>query len=151
MRNLILNSQRESEEALNSIKRVESTSEIGKFSGTVADPKLPATVEEEKKEGKTIRTYTNWTNVITEDEVKKQNTIDSLTIVNNEKESTITELNQKIDTLQKKLEESKNLEVERTSGLIPWWLWIIIALSLILYLWYSKAKKTYMPWKWFSK
>ncbi|HNP68207.1 MAG TPA: hypothetical protein PKH16_09905 [Aequorivita sp.] len=146
MKNLILNSERESQEALQSIKRVEATSEIGKFSGTVADPLLPATVEEETKEGKTIRTYRNFINVNTEDESSRQQTFDSLVQSNTEKEKTIAELQQKLEQSQKLKTEDKSLDVAVKRG-FPWWVLIVIAIIYFIISYF----KGWNPLRWILK
>ena len=147
MKNLILRNNTESVEKVSEIKRIEANTEIGKFTGKIADPTLPATVEQETKEGKTIRTYTNFLTVNTEDEKKRESTIDSLQKENKFKDNSITELRTENDELRAKIDSLEQLQVDRKTG-IPWWLCLILVLVLLIYGYISYLKNSINPMKW---
>ena len=150
MENLILKNDTESVETVSEISEQKVDTKIAKFNGTIANPDQPATVEEKTENGVTTRTYRNFITVNTETESKLETKIDSLQRTVSEKNNTIAELRRELEDNSKTEKKTKNLDVERKTG-IPWWLWLILALVLLCYGVASYYKKTLNPFGFFNR
>ncbi len=116
------------------------------FEGEIADHTKPATITTEEKDGKKIKTYTNFKNVKTgsqNSESEKNKTFgQNLSKTDKSKTAKKSEASG-----SEKASGSEEIIKKDKPGKIPW-PWII--LIIIIYLVYSYFKGSFLPWKWFN-
>ena len=122
-----------------------NTSKDENFEGEIADPTKPALVTTEEKDGKKIKTYTNFKNVKTGDQTSESEINKTLGQNLSRQDLSKTDLTKKAQTDNKASGKTtdKDLKVERG---FPWH-WIIIV--LFLYAVISYFRKTLNPLNWF--
>ena len=123
-----------------------TTSKDENFTGESADPSKPATVTTEEKDGKQIKTYTNFKNVKTGTQNSESETNKDFGQKVSRQDLSKTDLTQKTQTDAKASGKTinKNLKVERG---FPWH-WVV--LGLLIYSFASYLRKSTNPLKWFT-
>lgn len=130
-------------------KETEKTKEAENFTAEIEDPSKPASVKKTEKDGETKWELENIKNFNAGKEKEKEKTKDSLgqNLSKNDKSKNIKNSEKDLALKSSGSEEVINKEKSYT---IPWWLWVILAIAVIVYIWLSRIKKTYLPWKWLS-
>lgn len=123
--------------------------ETENFNAEIEDPSRPASITKTEKDGQTIWNLENIKNFNAGKEKSKERTKDTTSQKQSEidksKSSKDTEASTNIDS-----SGSEKIINKEKQGKFSWWWLILIALSIAIYLWIGKLKKTYMPWKWFT-
>lgn len=119
------------------------------FRGEIADSSKQATITVENLGNKKVYTYTNFKNVNSGSKTSETKSKDSigqnLSKIELSKSAKNSETDLNIDA-----SGSEKIVDKQKDGRFTWWWLILIALSIAIYLWIGKLKKTYMPWKWFT-
>ncbi|WP_417867934.1 hypothetical protein [Xanthomarina gelatinilytica] len=133
------------------VQKKESESSVSKenLQAEINDPSKPASIKKTEKDGETVWELDNIKNFNSGRKKKSEKSKDSLgqnlSKIELSKSAKNSETDLKIDA-----SGSEKIVDKQKDGRFTWWWLILIALSIAIYLWIGKLKKTYMPWKWFT-
>lgn len=135
--------------SLNASSQKLTEKEAENFNAEIDDPTKKASITKKEKDGETVWELDNIKNFNSGKEKSKEQSKDSISEKQSLEENSKTAKESELELDAKASGSSKDIDIEK-DGKFPWWILIVLAVLTILYIWYSRIKKTYMPWKWFS-